>query len=250
MGVDSLIQTKKDDLAELKKESYYQQKKTGVQLEEEEKEEEKKGKRKKKDKKKKKWVDLDTAEFSDQDGIVTGDEDNESTSASEGPDIVDDVDKAVKKKEKEAKKARKAKKKKTGKKEDLFDPENLEKYRLELEEKRKERESALLNAKQIGEDRTGSSSDQRDKGEQEQEEKAASEKSTPSKEEQIKFTLDLAPTNDSKDLLTGSVRGSAATTPAKTPQQTEDWDLFAVKNYLSLFKFRFLITLFENNFLN
>merc|ERR1712061_116921 len=125
------------------------------------------------------------------------------------------------------KKARKAKKKKTGKKEDLFDPENLEKYRLGLEEKRKERESALLNAKQIGEERTGSSSDQRDKGEQEQEEKAASEKSTPSKEEQIKFTLDLAPTNDTKDLLTGSVRGSAATTRAKTPQQTEDWDLFA-----------------------
>merc|ERR1712228_435754 len=57
-GVDSLIQTKKDDLAELKKESYYQQKKTGVQLEEEEKEEEKTGKKKKKDKKKKKWVDL------------------------------------------------------------------------------------------------------------------------------------------------------------------------------------------------
>ena len=100
-GVDSLIQTKKDDLAELKKESYYQQKKTGVQLEEEEKEEEKKGKKKKKDKKKKKWVDLDTAEFSDQDGIVTGDEDNESTSASEGPDIVDDVDKAEDKEDKE-----------------------------------------------------------------------------------------------------------------------------------------------------
>ena len=155
-------------------------------------------------------------------------------------DPTKELRKAVKKKEKEAKKARKAKKKKTGKKEDLFDPENLEKYRLELEEKRKERESALLNAKQIGEDRTGSSSDQRDKGEQEQEEKAASEKSTPSKEEQIKFTLDLAPTNDTKDLLTGSVRGSAATTPAKTPQQTEDWDLFAVKNYLSLFKVHFL----------
>ena len=46
--------------------------------------------------------------------------------------------KAVKAKEKAAKKARKAKKKKTGKKgEDLFDPENLAKYKRELEEKRK-----------------------------------------------------------------------------------------------------------------
>merc|ERR1712228_989728 len=52
-----------------------------------------------------------------------------------------DLRKAVKAKEKAAKKARKAKKKKTGKKEDLFDPENLAKFKLELEEKRKERES-------------------------------------------------------------------------------------------------------------
>merc|ERR1711894_600160 len=57
-------------------------------------------------------------------------------------DPTKDLRKAVKKKEKEAKKARKAKKKKTGKKEDLFDPENLEKYRLELEQKKKEREEA------------------------------------------------------------------------------------------------------------
>ena len=42
-------------------------------------------------------------------------------------DPTKDLRKAVKKKEKEAKKARKAKKKKTGKKEDLFDPENLAK---------------------------------------------------------------------------------------------------------------------------
>merc|ERR1711894_86780 len=62
-GVDNLIQKKKEELQEIKQESYYQQKKTGVQLEEEEKEKEEereKTGKKKKDKKKKKWVDLDT----------------------------------------------------------------------------------------------------------------------------------------------------------------------------------------------
>merc|ERR1712203_1006453 len=60
-------------------------------------------------------------------------------------DPTKDLRKAVKKKEKEAKKARKAKKKKGGKKEDLFDPENLAKYKLELDQKRQEREAALAN---------------------------------------------------------------------------------------------------------
>lgn len=72
-------------------------------------------------------------------------------------DPTKELRKAVKKKEKEAKKARKAKKKKTGKKEDLFDPENLAKYKLELEEKKAERDAALLNASAIGQDRTGES---------------------------------------------------------------------------------------------
>lgn len=53
-------------------------------------------------------------------------------------DPTKELRKAVKKKEAEAKKARKAKKKKTGKKsEDLFDPENLARYRAEIEEKRR-----------------------------------------------------------------------------------------------------------------
>merc|ERR1712226_749755 len=53
-------------------------------------------------------------------------------------DPTKDLRKAVKQKEKAAKKARKAKKKKTGKKEDdLFDPENLAKFKAELEEKRR-----------------------------------------------------------------------------------------------------------------
>ena len=46
-------------------------------------------------------------------------------------DPTKDLRKAVKQKEKAAKKARKAKKKKTGKKEDdLFDPENLAKFKV------------------------------------------------------------------------------------------------------------------------
>ena len=138
-------------------------------------------------------------------------------------DPTKELRKAVKKKEKEAKKARKAKKKKTGKKEDLFDPENLEKYRLELEQKKKEREEALQVASQIGQDRTGESSDQRDK--EEPEDKAGSDKSTPSKEEPIKFTLDLAPPASGLS----SAKGSAAATPIKTPKQSEDWDFFAVR---------------------
>ena len=50
--------------------------------------------------------------------------------------------KAVKAKEKAAKKAKKAKKKKGEKEEDLFDPENLAKYKKELEEKKRTRELA------------------------------------------------------------------------------------------------------------
>lgn len=49
-------------------------------------------------------------------------------------DPTKDLRKAVKQKEKAAKKARKAKKKKTGKKEDdLFDPENLAKFKVNTE---------------------------------------------------------------------------------------------------------------------
>ena len=52
-------------------------------------------------------------------------------------DPTKDLRKAVKAKEKAAKKAKKEKKKKGGKTEDLFDPENLAKYKAELEEKRR-----------------------------------------------------------------------------------------------------------------
>merc|ERR1711976_1012564 len=61
-------------------------------------------------------------------------------------DPTKDLRKAVKQKEKAAKKARKAKKKQTGKKEDLFDPENLAKYKKELEEKRAREAAATLAA--------------------------------------------------------------------------------------------------------
>ena len=52
-------------------------------------------------------------------------------------DPTKDLRKAVKAKERAAKKAKKEKKKKGGKTEDLFDPENLAKYKAELEEKRR-----------------------------------------------------------------------------------------------------------------
>ena len=100
-GVDNVIQQKKEELQEIKQESYYQQKKTAVQLEEEEKEEEEKTGKKKKGKKKKKWVDLDTAEFDDQDGVVSGDEEGGSSSDSEGPDVVDEGDQEEKNEDKE-----------------------------------------------------------------------------------------------------------------------------------------------------
>merc|ERR1712020_93652 len=95
---------KKEELQEIKQESYYQQKKTGVQLEEEEKEKEEereKTGKKKKDKKKKKWVDLDTAEFEDQDGVVSGEEYGGSSSDSEGPDVVDEGEQKEKNEDKE-----------------------------------------------------------------------------------------------------------------------------------------------------
>ena len=65
-------------------------------------------------------------------------------------DPTKDLRKAVKKKEKAAKKAKKANKKKTGKKEDLFDPENLEKYKREIEQRRLEKEAALSKALEVG----------------------------------------------------------------------------------------------------
>ncbi|TRY71729.1 hypothetical protein TCAL_03141 [Tigriopus californicus] len=60
-------------------------------------------------------------------------------------DPTKDLRKAVKEQEKAAKKARKDKKKKTGKKEDLFDPENIAKYKREIEE-RKRREAEAQKA--------------------------------------------------------------------------------------------------------
>merc|ERR1712173_167236 len=100
-----------------------------------------------------------------------------------------DLRKAVKAKEKAAKKARKAKKKKTGKKDDLFDPENLAKFKAELEErKRREAEFAAQQAGEAAEDVSDSDAeggvgavpDAPVKGEESKDNK------------EIKFTLDLA----------------------------------------------------------
>merc|ERR1712083_154783 len=89
------------------------------------------------------------------------------------------IKKAVKEKEKAAKKARKAKKKKTGKKEDLFDPENLAKFKLELEE-RKKREAEFLNdQEEVDAEDVDEHSDQE------------SDKKEDEEEKEFKFTLEL-----------------------------------------------------------
>jgi hypothetical protein len=132
-------------------------------------------------------------------------------------DPTQDLRKAVKAKEKAAKKARKAKKKKTGKKEDLFDPENLAKYKAELDErKRREAEFAATQAAASGE----SDSDQEAVAA-----KADSQKDGNESDKSIQFTLDLAPTETS-----GAYDHS--TTPFRSPltpshkEETYDWKLF------------------------
>merc|ERR1712083_967500 len=92
------------------------------------------------------------------------------------------IKKAVKEKEKAAKKARKAKKKKTGKKEDLFDPENLAKFKAELEE-RKRREAEFANQQLEGADEdTDPDSDEKQP------------QSSQEPEKEIKFTLEFGET--------------------------------------------------------
>ena len=116
-----------------------------------------------------------------------------------------DLRKAVKAKEKAAKKARKAKKKKTGKKEDdLFDPENLAKFKAELEE-RKRREAEF--AAQQAEAAEASDSDAEGGAPATTE---TPEKVEESKDKEIKFTLDLAaPIGNTSN----SGQNSLATTP-------------------------------------
>merc|ERR1712110_1051336 len=116
-----------------------------------------------------------------------------------------DLRKAVKAKEKAAKKARKAKKKKTGKKDDLFDPENLAKFKAELEErKRREAEFAAQAA-------DSDSDKDSDKGD-------------------IKFILDTQNENNSaqSSKAVTPVQLQSPLEPIKT-QDTEDW-----KNFLAL----------------
>ena len=122
-------------------------------------------------------------------------------------DPTKELRKAVKQKEKAAKKARKAKKKKTGKKEDLFDPENLAKYKAELEEKRRQAELAAESAE-----------------EEEEEAKKECPEEKEEAEEEVSFQLDLVTGDESK-------KGSKVTTPhLKSPitpsRDSENWKLF------------------------
>ena len=142
-----------------------------------------------------------------------------------------DLRKAVKAKEKAAKKARKAKKKKTGKKEDdLFDPENLAKFKVELEErKRREAEFAAQQA-EAAEDASDSDAEGR---------AGAASAATPEKVEESKdnnefnFHLDLA-----DPIGVNSGQNSQATTPlanklpspltpVRVKEDTDDWKAFS-----------------------
>ena len=137
-----------------------------------------------------------------------------------------DLRKAVKAKEKAAKKARKAKKKKTGKKDDLFDPENLAKFKAELEErKRREAEFAAQAAD------SDSDKEQLDQGAtalQTEDKEKDSDKD--SDKGDIKFILDTQNENNSaqSSKAVTPVQLQSPLEPIKT-QDTEDW-----KNFLGM----------------
>ena len=142
--------------------------------------------------------------------------------------------KAVKAKEKAAKKARKEKKKKKGKTEDLFDPENLAKFKAELEE-RKKREAEFAATQEAA---ATSDSDQENKEKTAAVEDASKaedkESDKESDKDSIKFTLDLsAPLNKSGSNSNQSSNAHTPTnklptplTPAKAKEETEDWKKF------------------------
>ena len=124
-------------------------------------------------------------------------------------DPTKDLRKAVKQKEKAAKKAKKANKKRTGKKEDLFDPENLAKYKRDIEQRRLEQEAVQAQAADP---------------ESEDEDKAGSDKDP--ENQKLKFTLDLAPESP-QDL-------SNAATPVRSPFRYS-LSLFSLSLSLSFF---------------
>ena len=133
-------------------------------------------------------------------------------------DPTKDLRKAVKAKEKAAKKARKAKKKKTGKKEDLFDPENLAKFKAELEERKRREEEFAKEKVEHSEDSENS-----------QKSPEAEGIKVEATDTEIKFTLDLE--NDPTDLIknTNSVSATPNLKSPLTPVRntdTDDWKLF------------------------
>ena len=124
-------------------------------------------------------------------------------------DPTKDLRKAVKQREKAAKKAKKANKKRTGKKEDLFDPENLVKYKAEIEQRRLEKEAAQAQAADAEDDSA--------------EEDQAAAGSDDQDNQKLRFTLDLA--KDSSNSAT-PLR-SPLRSPGRTPkEESEDWKLF------------------------
>ena len=140
-------------------------------------------------------------------------------------DPTKDLRKAVKAKEKAAKKARKAKKKKTGKKEDLFDPENLAKFKAELEE-RKRREEEFAKEKEASE--ADSTEDNKTEAAAVEEVKSPEEVENNPLEADIKFTLDLereSADDKSEKSLRNSPKLKSPLTPIRNTD-TDDWKLF------------------------
>ncbi len=122
-------------------------------------------------------------------------------------DPAKDLRKTVKQLEKGAKKARKNKKKKTGKKEDLFDPENLAKYKKELEEKKRRAEEAEAAESDV-----------------------EAEQKDGDGEPKLELSL-AAPTGDVSPDSSAAPTPLKGHTPARTPttpakENTDDWRLF------------------------
>ena len=141
-------------------------------------------------------------------------------------DPTKDLRKAVKQKEKAAKKARKEKKKKTGKKgEDLFDPENLAKYKREIEEKRRQAEAAAAATEHSHSD----NSPQEGGGE---EDKAGDSEAAAGDDGKQRLSLSLATHEDQQHHHHSSRQASAANTPSgRSPavekkEDSDDWKLF------------------------
>ena len=144
-------------------------------------------------------------------------------------DPTKDLRKAVKAKEKAAKKARKAKKKKTGKKEDLFDPENLAKFKAELEERKRREEEFAKEKAEFEEDSEAGEVVKSPEAELDNQPEQVGQDINNPLEFDIKFTLELEDKSTEQDKSESEVRNSPKLKSPLTPirnTDTDDWKLF------------------------